>query len=88
MEAVGRGEAAIRRQSQALEKTRTFSTVENDINDVRHSVEKQRKTDNVIKVDPFKTSGNCSEEESEEMIEKENGSEIPKLKEVTENSET
>ena len=43
MEIGGRNEAARRRQSIALEKQRTYSTVEHHINQVKHSKDKEEK---------------------------------------------
>ena len=45
MEVGGRNEAARRRQSIALEKQRTYSTVEHHINLVKHSKDKEEKCD-------------------------------------------
>lgn len=42
MDVGGRNEAARRRRSIALEKQRTFSTVENQINQVKHSKDKEK----------------------------------------------
>ena len=45
MEVGGRNEAARRRQSIALEKQRTYSTVEHHINLVKHSKDKEENRD-------------------------------------------
>ena len=42
IDASGRDEAARRRYDHALDKTRTFSTVENRINNVKYSMKKER----------------------------------------------
>ena len=44
MDVGGRNEAARRRQSIALEKQRTYSTVENHISQVKHSKDKEERS--------------------------------------------
>ena len=64
MDVGGRNEAARRRRSIALEKQRTFSTVENQINQVKYSKDKEKNA----KCEELKENDVITEEHTGEIV--------------------